>query len=46
METRLLIAYTLMATIAVVAVIGGVAWRRKRIARKRRLRGIKTAGNH
>ena len=42
MEARLLIAYSLIAAITVIGSITAVVVSRRRAARKRRLRGIKT----
>lgn len=41
LETRLLIAYTIIAVMVVGGTVGFVAWRRRRNARRLRLRGIK-----
>lgn len=42
LETRLIVAYSLLAAMAVGAVVSSVVWGRRHAARKRRLRGIKT----
>ena len=42
MESRLMFAYALIAAIVLVASVSGVIWARKRKARNRRLRGIKS----
>jgi hypothetical protein len=41
-ESRLLIAYTLLAGILLIGTVGGAIYSRRRAARKRRLRGIKS----
>jgi len=41
-ESRLLIAYALLAALLIVGTVGGVIYSRRRSARKRRLRGIKS----
>jgi len=41
-EARLLIAYALLGAILLIAIVGGAIYSRRRAARKRRLRGIKS----
>jgi hypothetical protein len=41
LEARLLLAYTLIALIAVVGGVSALLWSRRRKARQRRMRGIK-----
>ena len=43
LETRLLIAYSIIAALAVTGTVALVMWKRRRDARRLRLRGIKTA---
>ncbi len=42
METRLLIAYSIIGAMLILGSIALVAWKRRRDARRLRLRGIKT----
>lgn len=42
METRLLIAYTIIAAMLLVGSVALIGWKRRRDARRLRLRGIKT----
>ena len=41
METRLLIAYTIIAVMVVGGTIALIGWKRRRDARRLRLRGVK-----
>ena len=43
METRHLIAYSIIAALVMGGSIALIAWKRRRDARRLRLRGIKTA---
>jgi hypothetical protein len=42
LETRLLIAYTIIAAMLLVGSVALIGWKRRRDARRLRLRGIKT----
>ena len=42
METRLVIAYTIIAVMLIVGATALFVWKRRRDARRLRLRGIKT----
>ncbi|WP_275402081.1 hypothetical protein [Sphingomonas aracearum] len=42
MELRLIVAYSIIAFLLVAGSAAGIVYRRRSIARRRRLRGIKT----